>query len=570
VSEAGSGAALGEAGAAGVVDGAGREAPGFVALVLHAHLPWVRHPEHGRSLEERWLFEALWESYLPLLGVLDRLAADGVRAPLSLSLSPTLLCMLGDALLRERFADHLRRTRVLAEREAVRLRGAGALAEAAEMYRERLQETEARWEALGGELLRALVAHADAGRLELMTTAASHAYLPGLLATPSSVRAQLRLGCEVFERATGRVPLGFWLPECAYHPRLDNDLAAAGVRWAVLDAHALTMGDAPAPRGTWAPVLGPSGVAFFARDVAASHQVWSRAHGFPGDPVYRDFYRDVGHDLDETALGGEIGPDGHRLMTGLKYWRITGGHGDKEPYRRGEALARAREHAAMFVGDRERALGEAAASAAAASTAARAAGPPISVAPYDAELFGHWWFEGPEFLEAVLRELDARARDGGIAAVGLGAYLERYPRLHRAEPAASTWGEGGFGAVWTGPRVAPLWRHVHHAAREVEQALARGAGGDVRRARALEQAVRELLLLEASDWPFMIHGGDTAQYAEARMRRHRGRVARLVAVAHGRGEVGDDDARWVEGLRADTPFLEGVPAEVVMRAFERW
>lgn len=565
-------------------------APGYVALVLHAHLPYVRHPEHGRSLEERWLFEALWESYLPLLGVLDRLAADDVRAPLSISLSPTLLCMLGDPLLRARFADHVRRTRVLADREAERVAAeaaraeggtpasdAAAIGEVVDLYRARLAETEARWQAIGGDLVAALSAHADAGRIELLTTAASHAYLPGLMATPSSVRAQLRLGRAMFERATGRAPLGFWLPECAYHPRLDADLAAAGVRWAVLDAHALHAGEVAAPRGSWAPVLGPSGVAFFARDVAASHQVWSRAHGFPGDFAYRDFYRDAGHDLDEAALGGEVGPDGHRVMTGLKYWRITGGGATaKSPYRRDAAMARAREHAERFVADRQRALAEVVASDAHAGAASGAdggasgaEGPPLSVAPYDAELFGHWWFEGPEFLEAVLRGLDVSRRAGGIAATGLSAYLERYPRMHRFEPVASTWGEGGFGAVWTGPAVAPLWRHVHHAAREVEQALARGSGGDERRVRALEQAVRELLLLQASDWPFMIHAGDTAQYAQARMRTHRGRVARLVAVAQGR-EIGDEDARWVDALREAGPFLEGLGAADVLGAFERW
>ncbi|MEJ7734849.1 MAG: 1,4-alpha-glucan branching protein domain-containing protein [Polyangiaceae bacterium] len=193
----------------------------------------------------------------------------------------------------------------------------------------------------------------------------------------------------------------------------------------------------------------------------------------------------------------------------------------------------------------------------------------MAVAPYDAELFGHWWFEGPEFLEAVLRGLAARAEAGGVEAIGLGAYLERHPRLHRVSRRRRPGGrrlrrgvdgtEGGAAVAARAPR----------GARGGAGAGAAVGGRGAARARAGAGGAR-LLLLEASDWPFMIHGGDTAQYAEARMRRHRGRVARLVAVAQGRGPVGEDDARWVEALRADTPFLASLPGEVLLRAFDRW
>ena len=450
---------------------------GHVALVLHAHLPWVRHPEHERPIEERWLHEAIWESYLPLLEVLDRLAHDGVRVGLTVSISPPLAAMLADDLLRARFSDHLGRLErlaaALAEGSSLEPRARAVMP----FYQRRLGEVHAVWDRIHGDVVAALRAHEQAGRVELMTSTATHAYLPGLLAAPSSIRAQLRLGLRGFTAITGARPRGLWLPECAFDPRLDPDLCAAGVRYTILDAHGLDLARPRPPAGVLAPVLGPSGVAYFARDPDAARDVWSRQIGYPGDPWYREFYRDVGFDLPEDALHGELGPHGTRLMTGLKPYRITGRGGEKQPYDPVAALGRAREHARHFVAKRE----------AIARSAAGHVAAPLLVAPFDAELFGHWWFEGPAFLEHALRELDASARAGGVASITLGDYLERFPDLPVAEPAPSSWGEGGFGEVWAGPEAARLWRHVHHTEGAVRAAVEqrRHAGGIA--GRALDQ-----------------------------------------------------------------------------------
>ncbi len=505
---------------------------GHVALVLHAHLPWVHHPEHARPLEERWLHEALWESYLPLLAMLDRLAHDGVRIALTVSISPPLAAMLADDVLRARFSAHLERT----ERLAAALAGSAALEPGARalmpFYQRRLAEVRAVWDRIHGDVLAALRAHEQAGRIELMTSTATHAYLPGLLASPASIRAQLRLGLRAFAALSGLRPQGLWLPECAYDPRLGPELAAAGVGYTILDAHGIDLAHPRPPSGVLAPVLGPSGVAFFARDPEAARDVWSRQGGYPGDPAYREFYRDVGFDLPEGELLGELGPDGTRLMTGLKPYRITGPGPHKEPYDPETALTRAREHAHHFVAKRE----------ALARGRRRSRGrlfrrrspPPILVAPFDAELFGHWWFEGPDFLEHVLRALDASARDGYVSAITLGGYLERFPDVAVAEPAASSWGEGGFGAVWAGPESARLWRHVHHAERAVRSAVSARRHAEGLASRALDQAIRELLLLESSDWAFMIRRGEMTAYAEERVRTHAHRAARLAEPGAGR------------------------------------
>ncbi|WP_044247680.1 glycoside hydrolase family 57 protein [Chondromyces apiculatus] len=539
--------------------------PGHVALVLHAHLPYVRHPEHPRSIEERWFFEALWESYLPLLGVLDRLAAEGVRAPLTLSVSPPLAAMLRDPMLCQRFEAHLGRVEALAGR-AARVLEQGPLTEALGFYRRRIEATWAAWEGCGRDLLGALRRHAQAGHLALWTTAATHAFLPGLLPTPASIRAQIRLGRAGFGALVhGDAQVaspGFWLPECGWHPRLDAVLAEAGVGCTIVDAHALEMGTPRPAQGGYAPVLTRGGVACFGRDPVATREVWSRAEGYPGHPVYREFHRDVGFDLEEAVLGEELGPDGVRLMSGLKLHRITGPVMEKAPYDPDVAAVQARAHAETFVARRREHL----------ARLPRGTVPPVVVAAYDAELFGHWWLEGPDFLEHALRGLAGHAGRAGEGAgegegtlVTPGDYLERHGAAGMAEPLASSWGEGGFGAVWIGPRTARLWRHVHHAERPVRVALVRARELGHEQGRALDQAIRELLLLQASDWAFMIDRDEAASYAELRVRAHAGRARQMAEIA-GREACTPEDAARVAAACRQTPFLVELSSDVLREA----
>ncbi len=197
--------------------------------------------------------------------------------------------------------------------------------------------------------------------------------------------------------------------------------------------------------------------------------------------------------------------------------------------------------------------------------------PPIVVAPFDAELFGHWWFEGPAFLEHVLRELDASARRGGIGSITLGGYLERFPEIAVAEPAASSWGEGGFGAVWAGPEAARLWRHVHHAERAVRAAVSAHRSAEGLAGRALDQAIRELMLLEASDWAFMMRRGEMTTYAESRVRAHTHRAGRLAARHRaGRESVTPEDGAWVDAVCVSDRFLWMLGGEGIRDAFDPW
>jgi 1,4-alpha-glucan branching enzyme len=530
---------------------------GYLALVLHAHLPFVRHPEHKRHLEERWFYEALLECYLPLLDAFDRLAGDGVPFALTMSVTPPLAAMMRDELLRDRFDAHLARLEALAEREMHRLYGDARFAPVATFYRDHVRRMRDVWMRWDRDVLKGLVVHLDAGRLDLITCSATHCYLPGMIPAREGIRPQLELGVRGFERLVGRSPLGMWLPECAYHPSYDHDIAAAGIRYTIVDTHGITHARPRPPYGVHAPVVSPSGVAFFGRDAESSRQVWSRDEGYPGDVFYRDFYRDIGFDLPVDQLMGEVAGDGSRIMTGLKYFRITGKDSHKEPYQPGVAAARAEEHARNFVFNR---------AAQVRHLASQMGVRPIVMAPYDAELYGHWWFEGPQFLEQVFRAIPATS--GELEATTLRGYLEANPVHVRATPSASSWGAGGYGEVWVGPAAAWSWRHVHHATRYVAWLVRMHRFADGARGEALDQAIRELLLLQSSDWNFIIHTGTSVRYAETRLRAHVHRLRHLGWLVERGEEIAGDDAAWLADLCARDNFLASMTGDELRRVFD--
>jgi 1,4-alpha-glucan branching enzyme len=530
---------------------------GYLALVLHTHLPFVRHPEHDRPLEERWLHEALSECYLPVIAALDRLTEEKIPFALTMSLTPPLAAMLKDDLLKARFDDHLRRLSALADKETKRLANDPHFGPVAAFYRTRFAEVRATWERIEHDVVGALVRHHDTGQLELITSSATHAYLPGLLPRRKSLVAQLRLGVSAFKHLVGREPLGMWLPECAYDPTYDQDLADAGIKFTLLDTHGITHATPRPPFGVYHPVVSPSGTAFFARDADASRQVWSREVGYPGNPYYRDFYRDIGFDLPESELLGEVGPFGTRVMTGLKYHRITGHTEEKLAYQPGVALARAQADAKSFLQGR---------TAHVEHLSAMMPMPPILVAPYDSELFGHWWFEGPLFIEWVFRHLH-EMKGGAIEAMTLRKYLERHPAAILATPAASSWGAGGYGEVWVGPAAAHFWRHVHHASDYVERLVSENRDIEGQRGAALDLAIREGLLLQTSDWPFIVKTNSMVGYAEARLRAHAYRVHHLGQMVEAESMSHDDQA-FVEELDERDNFLRDLPSETLRTAFD--
>jgi 1,4-alpha-glucan branching enzyme len=497
---------------------------GYLLLVLHAHLPYVRHPEYDRFLEERWFFEAVTETYIPLIKFFDRLSSERTPFKLTLSISPPLANMMEDPLLSERCAKHLDMLVELAERECERTQHWHDVNFLAQMYRTLFQEARQTFvERCGMRLARAFKEFADAGHLELITCVGTHGFLPLLNSEPSTVRAQVQTAASEHERIFGRKPAGMWVPECAFYPGLDNVLAEAGVRYFFVDSHGIEHADPKPLFGCNAPVYCPSGVAAFGRHAMTSKLVWSSKIGYPADYNYREYYRDIGFDLDQAYLEPYQYAKGVRTHLGIKYHRITGPTGDKHLYNPDWGREAAERHARDFVGRcRDKAY----------QASRQMPFPSVIVSPYDAELFGHWWFEGPQWIYYVMREL---AGSNDLQLGTPGEYLSAHPVQQKAMPAPSSWGRNGYNEHWTNGKTDWMWRPLHEAAVRMRQTVERhqaqhAIDEEVAKNRAcrsggledrlLRQAGRELMLAQSSDWPFIITGGTTEEYARRRFHDH--------------------------------------------------
>ncbi len=483
---------------------------GLLAIVLHAHLPFVRHPELPEYLEEDWLFEAISETYIPLLYTFEQLVERGVRLRLTLGLTPPLCEMLADELLQSRYVAHVERLVELTEKEVERTRGT-EFEQAALAHNRHFESSRHLYvDVYRRDLISRFRALQDAGALEIITSGATHGFLP-LMMRREPKWAQIELGCRSYERHFGRRPRGIWLPECAWAPGDDQLLAAAGLRFFIVDAHAIMFGNPRPLRGIYAPVITPAGVAALARDVTTGERVWSSVVGYPGDPAYREFYRDLGYDLDDELIKPYLHPDGVRRGVGIKYYRVTGAVDldKKQPYDPAAATGRAADHAGDFLGNCQRLVAEL------APTIGRK---PLILAPYDAELYGHWWFEGPQFLKFLFEKIHFDQDEIRLATPI--DYLEEFGDNQRQTPSPSTWGAEGYNRVWINPETDWLYYHQHHAEDRMIELARRfpEATGDLR--RVLNQAARELLLAESSDWAFIITTGTTVQYATKRFRDH--------------------------------------------------
>ena len=495
---------------------------GYFSLILHAHLPFVRHPEHPEFLEEDWLYEAITEVYLPLIFIFQSLHESGASPRLAMNVSPPLCEMLSDPLLQTRYTRHLENLLTLARKELMRAeREAPPFQPAARMYVDTLEASWHLWnERYKRDAVRAFRELQDEGVLEIITCGATHGFLP-LISTPEARRAQVEVACTNYQKHFHCRPRGIWLPECAYEPGVEDLLADAGIEYFISDTHAILYGD-PRPRyGVYAPVRCPNGVAVFARDLETSQQVWSSVVGYPGHADYREFYRDLGWDAPLEFLLPHLHADGNRRHLGLKYHRITGrdvAQDLKLPYDPAAARERAAIDASHFINERIK--------QAARLRETLEGRSPLVVSPYDAELYGHWWFEGPQFLDFVFRKLywDKEA----IVALTPGDFLDSGIPIQTQQPSASSWGAEGYYKVWLNEANAWMYPHQHAAESRMTALADFHTNPDSLTHRALNQAARELLLAESSDWAFQVYQGTTVEYATRRFRSHIRRFNALV------------------------------------------
>ncbi len=518
---------------------------GFLTFVLQAHLPFIRHPESDSHLEENWFFEAVIESYAPLLDVFERLTAEGVPVKIGLSISSTVGAMLEDELLGRRLARYAAARLELAER---RLRDPDPrIAATSALYADRLKLA---LKALERGLLSGFRALEEAGAVELLTSTATHGLLP-LLLSRESLRAQAEVARREHARRFGRAPRGLWLAECAIDGRVPSILKEAGFAYTFVDQHALLNGR-PRPRlGTHVPARTSEGCSLFARDLDTARQIWSPTAGFPCDPVYREFYRDLGFDGDLELVRPCLEPDGVRRSIGLKYHRVTGKPdlGEKELYEPEAARRKTEAHAAAFLRDRSVQIEHLSKGLSAV---------PVVAALYDAELFGHWWLEGPWFLESFLRQVHAQRPDFALATPTEALAASAHPQP--VEPDPSSWGDKGYFETWLNGNNDWIYPHVHAVERRMALLAGRYRGRAIEplMERALAQCAREALLLQASDWPFLMSTGPHAAYAKARVEAH---AADFTALAD-QAEAGTIDEGKLAALEARNNLFPGLDFRV--------
>lgn len=493
---------------------------GYLSLVLHAHLPFVRHPEHEEFLEEDWLFEAMSETYIPLLGVYERLLNEGIPFRITMSVTPPLAEMLADPLLQSRYERRLEKHVELAEKEVRRTaqKSAAEFHDAAVFNREMVQST---LRIFRDEHKRNLVTGfkklQDAGVLEIITCCATHGFLP-LMITPNSRRAQIQIARTNYEKHFGKPPRGIWLAECAYDHGVDDLLAEAGIDYFFVDSHGVLFGTPRPKYGVFSPILCPSNVAAFARDMESSKQVWSRDAGYPGDVEYREFYRDLGYDAPYETIQPYLHQDGVRRNIGFKYHRITGkvDLSEKKPYRPAIARERSADHAGNFLFNRQQQV---------KYLRQYMDRPPLIVSPYDAELYGHWWFEGPMFIEYLFRKMAYDQKE--IVSTTPSEYLKKHPVLQSVQPAPSSWGDKGFYEVWLNGSNDWIYRHLHQCEERMVELTRQYPAAEGLVCRALNQTARELLLAQSSDWAFIMTTATAVPYARRRTREHVHRFHRL-------------------------------------------
>lgn len=546
---------------------------GAFTFVLHSHLPYARLAgmwPHG----EEWVHEGIAETYLPLLCALDDLTDDGVAWHLTLGITPILAAQLGDPSILERFVTYMTERVAWADADVERFRLEG------DTHLAQLAEHERDWHAASlnmfltrynGDLLGAIKRMQEAGNLEIATSAATHGFLP-LLSRDSSIHGQLHTGATASTAMFGAAPKSVWLPECAYRPAesanehgvpirrpgIERFVAEEKIEVFFSETHTVegghklgkASGKVAEPYGhsrrseihpadanqhgvggsTFRPYWvgdAPGQVAVLARNPRTGQQVWSASHGYPGDYAYREFHK----------KGSE---------SGMRYWRIGGREldmGDKPPYDPAAADLRAREHAAHFAALVEDEIGR---------HHAYTGSFGVISAAYDTELFGHWWFEGVTWLREVLRLL---AVSPTVEITTASQIIEQHPPDRVLQLERSSWGNNGDYSTWSNPEVDWMWPLIHQSELRMETLVALHPSATGNLNRLLNQVARELLLLQSSDWPFLVTTGQAKEYAVERFTSHLERFSRLAEMAETPGGMDPTGLGYLTEIEhLDNPF----------------
>lgn len=491
---------------------------GYVSLILHAHLPFIHHPENSNYLEEHWLFEAISETYIPLLRTFQKLVIEKINFKITMSLTPPLLNMLDNKLLQQRYIKYLLNHIELAQKEIIRNKDNSELSNLSKYYLDKYSSDLSFFkDDLNCDLISNFKYFQDIGVLEIIASGATHGYFPILYTLPQTIRAQIGIAIDCYKKYFNTSPKGIWLPECGYIPEVDKYLKEFGITYIITESHGILYADPTPVYGTFAPIVSPNNIVAFGRDIESSRQVWSSIDGYPGDFNYREFYRDIGYEADYDYIKPYIASNGSRVHTGIKYYRITGKTEDKGLYNLDWAKDSVFRQATDFKYCREQQINK-------LSNLMNV--PPIILCPYDAELYGHWWYEGPDWIYELFKKIDSEPCNFKLITPSI--YLDTYPNLQISTPCRSSWGANGYSEVWLNGINDYAHKHLYNIAQKmIELAHYYYNETDELKIRALNQCGRELLLLQSSDWLFIITNGTMVEYAHKRIREHTGRFIKL-------------------------------------------
>lgn len=481
---------------------------GYLSIVLHAHLPYVRHPEYEEFLEEDWLYEAITETYIPLLKMFENLTRDRVKFNITMTISGTLSNMLQDELLQNRYLNHMNKMVEFCSLELERLQNDPEMLEVAKHNYQIYTSARDYYIYHNKDLIKRFRYYQDLGCLEIIPVTATHGMLPMMKDYPNAVKAQVKMAKLDYINSFGREPKGIWLAECAYYKGQDSYLKDEGIRYFLVDAHGIKNANPRPVYGVYSPVYTNNGVAAFARDLESSEQVWSSEVGYPGDGSYREFHKDAGYELDYEYIKPFLHSDGVRRNMGIKYHAITDKKGDyKKIYNPTEARNKAISHAYNFVYNRSLQLDY--------LSKKMKYRKPIIVSPYDAELYGHWWYEGPIFLEYIFRAI----QESNFESITPSQYLDKYKVNQVVDVSMSSWGANGYYDVWVDGSNDYIYRHLHKAAEKMIELSQYEPRNEIEY-RALNQAARELFMAQTSCWPFIMFTKTMVGYAQKKVSDH--------------------------------------------------
>jgi 1,4-alpha-glucan branching enzyme len=466
-----------------------------IVLALHAHLPYVRIPDKKFPLQELWLYQAITESYIPLILCFRELIEEKVDFNITLSISPTLLSMLSDEYYKFKYQEYLRTLLDLLRRKSSNSEGGQKHSIVGLLNK--IQEISNFYIEIKRNIIKELKILSQSGKVNLITTSATHSLMPLFRFSDNLIRSQIEIGQRVFENNFGFVPDGFWLPEMGYYANLDKILSEYNIKYTFLDTHSVYLGAGRPSYGNFYPSITSSGVKILPRDLPLSNTIWSARTGYPGDYRYREFHFDYTYSLSDLELH-EFQID--RIPFGLKIYRITGNDKPKEFYNHEEAMEIVNAHSEDFIKKiRERAL----------VIKQHINRTPVFTLPFDTELFGHWWYEGPEFLKQVIKKLSASKNIELIAPSDI-----QDKNLEVVIPAECSWGREGYFKSWTNPDCSWIYPVLAHLDVRYKNILMNN------KSEASAQAMKELLLASASDWTFLISNDTSSDYGKLRLADH--------------------------------------------------